>query len=141
MGSGCMMLLEPAAKGRRLMAVRRYWTAAALVLVAGCNAGSTGSGAGACEATIEYAGRTYLGHAAEVPPKALGEQLGPGVIPACNDTNASGERDEAVVVVELIGVPPEVAIAATYSDSTVFIRQGSDFESLPPTVRDLIGAP
>lgn len=135
------MLLEPAAKGRRLMAVRRYWTAAVLVLVAGCNAGSTGSGAGGCAATVEYAGRTYFGHAAEVPPSALGEQLGSGIIPACNDTNASGGRAEDVVVVELIGVPPEVAIAATYSDTTVFIRQGSDFESLPPTLRDLIGAP
>ncbi len=76
-----------------------------------------------------------------MPPKALGAQLGAAVIPACNDTNDSGERDEDVVVVELIGVPPEVAIAATYTDSTVFIRQGSDFESLPRTVRDLIGAP
>lgn len=124
------------------MAVHRYWAAAALiVLAAGCNAGSNVSGAGSCVAAIEYAGHTYVGHAAKVPPKALGAKLGAAIIPACNDANSSGGRDEDIVAVEIIGVPPEVAIAATYDDRAIFIRQGSDFESLPPTVLDLIGTP
>jgi hypothetical protein len=104
------------------------------------SSGGGGSGSASCAAGIEYDGHDYSGYAAEVAPSDLGEQLGAARIPPCNDTNGASEDGEAVVAVRIKGVPPEVAVAVTYSNSTIFIREGTSFESLPEQVKRLLPA-
>ena len=114
-----------------------------LALVAGaalgaCDSGASGSGAGGCAATIEFAGRDYFGHSANVGPADLGRKLGEARVPACNDTNGADEDDGTIVAVEISGVSPDVAVAVSDVDGAIFIRKDSDFVSLPADVLRLL---
>lgn len=112
--------------------------AVAAALLGACNAGDTGSGSASCASAIEYDRHQYLGHAAHVAPGDLGQELGEARIPPCNDTGDASGSGEAIAAMEIQGVSPEVAVAASYSSDVIFVRVDHPFESLPEQVRRLL---
>jgi hypothetical protein len=96
--------------------------------------------AASCVAMLIYQGRNYSGSGTEFAP-VEGKPLGEATIPPCRDTLDGPEPEaEQVEVAEIEGVPPDVAITMR-GRSHVFIRDGTDFDRLPPALAQLLHAP
>lgn len=127
------------------MSVRtRLWLPVLMLAAAGCggSGGGVSSGTGQCVAVLEFEGRSYVGQSAKVAPWARGPELGGAVLPSCDDGNGPGAGpDEKVTVVELVEVPSDLAVAVTYSEDVVFVREGTDITdaALPARLRELLG--
>ena len=122
------------------MACRSLLLALAAIAVLGaCDSGGRSSGSASCASAIKYDRSDYVGHSADVAPEDHGRELGGARIPACNDTGGpAGGGGEEIVVVELKGVPPAVAVGVTYSDKVIFIRAEYPLDSLPAAVKRLL---
>lgn len=64
-----------------------------------------------CAAIVRYDGRAYEGIGGRVQGRLLGERLGRGVIPPCNDTGCEAGKDEPVDVFRIKGVSIREAVA------------------------------
>ena len=89
---------------------------------------------GSCAFLVSYEGRTYAGAGVEVAPRE-GRPVGPGLLLGCND------GDEEIELAEIHGVSPEIALAWRGDGDTVLIREGIDYDRLPPALARLQQAP
>lgn len=114
----------------------------AVVLVAGgvgCG-GDTGGGGvfgASCAYVVKYEGRSYLdvwGRPASDKGFTVGEGLGTGLLPRCDDSGGSDGTDEGeeVTVYEVEGIDPTLAVAAgTSPDEAMLVAvEGADLASL-----------
>ena len=108
--------------------------------VAGADGGlaAGGGAAGACAAIVEFRGRTYDGVAVNRAPE-VGESLGDGTFPPCNDTPGSSEGATTSEVARIKGVDPDRAIVVLgRARDTVWVRSGS---GLPDELQALMAKP
>ena len=92
-----------------------FATLALVGLLAGCTNESAGSAEGSCAALLDWNGVRYQVSGHRLPPE-LGDELGTGVEPGCDDGGgAVGER--SVTVYEVVGVDPSVAVALADMDA------------------------
>ena len=106
--------------------------ALALLLVAGLGAAcsSTVHEAGSCAATLDWNGVRYQGNGYRLPPE-LGERLGDGVVPGCDDGGgASGDSSADVYAIE--GVEPSVAVALAEGDAVYLAPEYSRADAMFP---------
>ena len=107
----------------------------------GCG-GSTAHVAGseaACAFLVDYEGRIYAGWGVQVAPREV-RPVGTGVLLGCDDGNGAS-RDEKIELAEIDGVSPAVALAWRGHGDTVLIRDGIDYDRLPPALSRLQQAP
>ena len=104
---------------------------------------SGGVTAAACAAAVEWQGTTYFGGRAN-QPLALGDKLGKGTLPPCDDTPGSGTPPDppgSVTVVSIDGVPSREAIA-TLGERTIYYIAPGYFPQLPNTaLHDMVFGP
>ena len=88
-----------------------------------------GEGEGSCAFVVIFGGERYAGRQVLVEPP-LGEGLGEGLIPSCDDSNASESvGDERIPVVALEGIDPSIAIVWEGQPSSILVRE--DIEPWP----------
>ncbi|CAL9404297.1 DUF6281 family protein [Streptomyces sp. enrichment culture] len=119
--------------GRALVAV------AAAAVSAACGSSGGGEPEASCAFRVEYDERVYADVAgAEFE---IGEELGPAVLPPCDDSPGDGDgrtSPEPVVAHAVEGVDPGVAIALDDApDGVLFVAVGSG-GALPPEIEKLI---
>lgn len=112
----------------------------AAVAVAGCASGEARTDAD-CAALLDWNGVRYQG-AGTRGPAELGERLGEGSLPGCDDGGGPVE-DEAVEVFAVAGVAPEIAVAVPGHDAVYlapdYAGPGAEYpEALEPV---LLGPP
>ena len=83
---------------------------------------SAGGGvAASCIAGFTWNGRLYARDAGELDKRfAFAEELGEGVEPGCNDMGGEPEPDQAVTVIRIKGVSPDVAVGRLGDDRPYF---------------------
>ena len=77
--------------------------------------------AASCIAGFAWNGRLYARDAGELDKRfAFAEELGEGVEPGCNDMGGEPEPDQAVTVIRIKGVDPDVAVGRLGDDRPYF---------------------
>ena len=101
--------------------------------------GAAGGGAdAACAAVVEFNGQTYDGYGVQRAPD-VGEKLGQGVFPPCNDTGGSDEKASKSPVAAIKGVDPGRAIVVlSQPTGMVWVKHGT---KLPKSLQPLMGPP
>ena len=80
-----------------------------------------GGSAAPCIAGFNWNERLYARDAGALDkPFVLGEKLGQGVEPGCNDMSENLDPDQDVTVLRIKGVDPEVAVARLGDDRPYF---------------------
>ena len=105
---------------------------AVLLLLTACASTATNISSGAsCAAVLHFRGHIYYGSSLRTHPPytrvaripvAHMQVIGPGVIPACRDTNHSTDQDRSVPIARIDGVDPGLAIAQ-YPFGLVFVNK------------------
>jgi hypothetical protein len=130
---------QPAARRRAALALAAVVAlaavggAVAVFLGAGADskvAGSTGTAARSCAATVEWNGDIYLGTRLPRPATFAGS-LGMGTTPACSD-GSGGTTAQPVALVALKDVSSDEAIAVAEDASTIYVKPGY-FPQMPNT--------
>jgi hypothetical protein len=113
----------------------------ACALLAACSGGTVSGAEAACAALLDWNGMRYQGAGFRLPPE-LGERLGEGTYPGCDD-GGGPLSEQHVQVFAVAGVDPAVAVATEDSDGVwlapAYSRPGA---SHPPVLeRVLLGPP
>ena len=114
--------------------------AASLAFMLGFGSACGGGGEEAqCASRVDFTTTQYdgtLAHA-QIP---LGDQLGEGTFPACDDGNSGEESPAETVTVRAIdGIDPHIAVAVETDEDTVYIKHGLNSDKYPHELKRLIG--
>jgi hypothetical protein len=104
-------------------------------LIGGCgSAGRTVSqGAASCIPNLVYQGERYIGATLSTPgsqaeegrlPRSHMREIGPAVIPACDDTNGEHDSDISLVVARIDHYSPG-RVLADYATGNVYLAPGA----------------
>jgi uncharacterized protein DUF6281 len=84
-----------------------------------------GSAAASCVAAVEWDGTMYVGTGVLRSRAKLGDSLGDGTVPPCDDMGGSDETGSRSVALSAFdGVPPDQALAESGHPSTVYVAPG-----------------
>lgn len=99
--------------------------------------GEEGSdGSGSCADVIRYNGDQYFGYDAyEV---RTGNKLGTGTQSSCADNNDDSVPDVHVTVFRVPNVDPEMAVATSRDNSTVYVRASFEAKDWPAELESLV---
>ncbi|MGH3037686.1 MAG: DUF6281 family protein [Gaiellaceae bacterium] len=84
------------------------------VLLSACSGGTVTEAEGSCAALLDWNGVRYQGNGYRIPPE-LGERLGVGSYPGCDDGGGPAS-EQKVQVFAVEGVDPAVAVATEEAD-------------------------
>jgi hypothetical protein len=112
-----------------------------MVLLPACSSGTVSRSEGLCAALLDWNGVRYQGSSFRLPPE-LGERLGEGILPGCDD-GGGPVSEQKVQVFAVEGVDPAVAVATEDADGVwlapAYSRPGVSY---PPVLeRVLLGPP
>jgi Family of unknown function (DUF6281) len=112
-----------------------------LVLTAGLAAGCSQASEVDCANDLDWNGARYTSYGTAGPPP-LGEALGEGSMPACDDGGGGGVGEREVTVFAVEGVDPEAAVALEGFDGVYLApAYGGSSPDFPPVLERLVLGP
>ena len=88
-----------------------------------------------CASRVDFKTTRYDGALAraQIP---LGDQLGEGTFPECDDGNSGEESPAETVTVRAIdGIDPRIAVSVEVDEDTVYIKSGLDSDQYPQELK------